>query len=79
MLPKDERQSGIANFPPGYFALVMATGIVSIAFHRLGIWVIVIPLFWLNVVFYIALWAITRWVRSRRLCEKLKREIMVYV
>ena len=60
MLPEDERQPAIANFPPGYFALVMATGIFSIAFHRLGIWVIAIPFFWLNVVFYIVLWAITR-------------------
>ncbi len=59
MLPKDERRSAIANFPPGYFALVMATGIVSIASHRLGIWFIAIPFLWLNVVFYIILWAIT--------------------
>ena len=59
MLPKDEPQSAIANFPPGYFALVMATGIVSIASHRLGIWVIAIPFFWLNVLFYIGLWMIT--------------------
>ncbi len=58
MLPKDERQSGIANFPPGFFALVMATGIVSIAFHRLGLWVIAIPFFGLNVLFYIGLWMI---------------------
>ena len=59
MLPKDERQSGIVNFPPGYFALVMATGIVSIAFHQLGVRVIAIPFLWLNVLFYIVLWAIT--------------------
>jgi tellurite resistance protein TehA-like permease len=59
MLPKDERQSGVANFPPGYFALVMATGIVSIAFHQLGLRVIALPFLWLNVLFYIVLWAIT--------------------
>jgi tellurite resistance protein TehA-like permease len=59
MLPKDKRQSGLATFPPGYFALVMATGIVSIASHRLGILVIAMPFLWLNVVFYIVLWGIT--------------------
>jgi len=26
----------LANFPPGYFALVMATGIISLALHYQG-------------------------------------------
>ncbi len=50
---------GLADFPPGYFAMVMATGIVSIACHLLGYEVIVRPLVWLNVLFYIALWTLS--------------------
>ena len=44
---------------PAYFAMVMATGIVSIASHLLGMKSIGRILLWLNVVFYIALWALT--------------------
>jgi tellurite resistance protein TehA-like permease len=41
--------------PPGYFALVMSTGIVSIACHLLGYRFLALALFWLNVVFYAVL------------------------
>ncbi|MBK8294621.1 MAG: tellurite resistance/C4-dicarboxylate transporter family protein [Solirubrobacterales bacterium] len=44
---------------PANFALVMATGIVSIAAHLLGFDVISKPLFALNCVFYMVLWALT--------------------
>jgi tellurite resistance protein TehA-like permease len=43
---------GIKNFPPAYFAMVMATGIVSIAFDAIGLPDIAELLFVLNLVFY---------------------------
>lgn len=55
----ESRPSPIENFFPGYFALVMATGIVSMASFFLGIPVIPELLFALNLIFYLALWAIT--------------------
>jgi tellurite resistance protein TehA-like permease len=55
----EPRSSPIENFFPGYFALVMATGIVSLASFMLGIPVIPELLFGLNLIFYFALWAIT--------------------
>jgi len=44
---------------PGYFALVMATGIVSIASHFEGLEPIARALLWANVLFYVVLWALT--------------------
>lgn len=44
---------------PAYFALVMATGIVSIACHLLKMDILAIPLFYLNQLFYIVLWILT--------------------
>lgn len=52
-------KSGIADLPPAYFALVMATGIVSIASHYLGFHYFSLFLLWLNVFFYILLWVLT--------------------
>jgi tellurite resistance protein TehA-like permease len=53
------RSSPIENFFPGYFALVMATGIVSLASLFLRIPVVPELLFALNLIFYVVLWAIT--------------------
>ena len=52
---------------PAYFALVMATGIVSIAAHLTSMPSIALALFFLNIVFYAGLWALTaaRIVRHR--------------
>lgn len=50
---------GIGGLFPGYFALVMATGIVSIATHLLGMEPIAQVLLWANVVFYVVLWLLT--------------------
>jgi tellurite resistance protein TehA-like permease len=44
---------------PGYFALTMATGIVSIASLFAGFPTLARGLFWLNLVFYAALWILT--------------------
>ncbi len=52
-------QNSIRTFFPGYFALVMATGIISLACHFLGIPVIPISFFYLNLFFYAVLWIIT--------------------
>jgi len=44
---------------PGYFALVMATGIVSLACHFQGMETVAQSLFVLNIVFYVILWMMT--------------------
>ncbi|HVW24984.1 MAG TPA: tellurite resistance/C4-dicarboxylate transporter family protein [Polyangiaceae bacterium] len=58
---------GIAGMHPAYFALVMATGIVSIGCHLLGLRGLSWGLFVLNVAFYVLLWSLTvvRVVRYR--------------
>ncbi|MCG3118024.1 MAG: hypothetical protein ALAOOOJD_00157 [bacterium] len=48
-----------AELFPGYFALVMATGIVSIAAHLLGMHVMARSLLFLNLIFYLVLWGLT--------------------
>jgi tellurite resistance protein TehA-like permease len=60
-------QSAIATLFPGYFALVMATGIISLAAHFLGLTHIAQALFWVNITAYIVLWVLTllRLVRYR--------------
>jgi tellurite resistance protein TehA-like permease len=58
--PPDGRSpSFVENFFPGYFALVMATGIVSLAMHFEGFPALPEVLLWLNVIFYVVLWGIT--------------------
>lgn len=52
-------KNALANFFPGYFALVMSTGIVSIAAHLLEMNGVARALLPLNVVFYVVLWGIT--------------------
>ncbi len=49
-------QSSVEGLPPGYFAMVMATGIVSIACHLLGLTPLPAILFRLNIAFYAILW-----------------------
>ena len=49
----------IENLPPAYFAMVMATGIVSIASEFVGFQLLPVGLLWLNVVFYVCLWMLT--------------------
>src|SRR5262245_8821274 len=52
-------RSAVAGLFPGYFALVMATGIVSIASQMLGYPAIARPLLPVNIVFYVVLVALT--------------------
>jgi tellurite resistance protein TehA-like permease len=48
----------VRNLPPNIFAMVMATGIVSLAANGAGMPVVAHVLFWLNAGLYAALWAL---------------------
>lgn len=48
----------VGSFPPVYFSMVMATGIVSIALHLAGIPIVGNVLMWLNVALYCMFWAL---------------------
>jgi tellurite resistance protein TehA-like permease len=52
-------QSALATLFPGYFALVMAAGIISLAAHFLGLPHIAQVLFWVNMTSYVVLWVLT--------------------
>jgi tellurite resistance protein TehA-like permease len=60
----------VPGLHPAYFALVMATGIVSIATHLLEIPIVPKALFALNVLFYPSLWVLTL-VRALRYRDRL--------
>ena len=66
--PPEAKPSFLEDFFPGYFALVMATGIVSLAMHFESFPLLPEALLWLNVIFYVVLWGITvlrfTWFRS---------------
>jgi tellurite resistance protein TehA-like permease len=51
--------TALATMHPASFALVMATGIVSIASQLLSLPWLAMPLFWANIVFYVTLWGLT--------------------
>lgn len=53
------RHGWLARFPPGHFAFVMATGIVSLAAHLQEVPLVPVALFALSLVAYLALLAIT--------------------
>ncbi len=57
----------VRDLPPAIFAVVMATGIVSLAINGAGYHLIAQALFWLNVGLYAVLWVllITRVLRYR--------------
>lgn len=57
--PLDRIGALLAELPPAYFALVMSTGIISIACHLLGLDGLSRPFFWLNLGLYLVLWALT--------------------
>jgi tellurite resistance protein TehA-like permease len=57
--PVDPHRSPIATLFPGSFALVMATGIVSIGALQQGLDAVADGLFVLNVVAYVILWGLT--------------------
>lgn len=51
----------VARLPPGYFALVMGTGIVSIGLYDAGFFVLSDALMWIAVGAYILLWILYLW------------------
>jgi tellurite resistance protein TehA-like permease len=51
--------AAVAGLHPAYFALVMATGIISLASFLVGLRALALGLLPLNVAFYVALWALT--------------------
>jgi tellurite resistance protein TehA-like permease len=67
--PVDRRQGGnrLADLFPGYFALVMATGIIAVGAVQQGIRWLAWTLLWIDVGFYVVLWALylARLVRYR--------------
>ncbi len=52
-------RGAVADLPPNYFSMVMATGIVAIGSSLLGYRLPALVLFYLNVVMYLVLWAMT--------------------
>lgn len=52
-------QQGLASLNPSYFALVMATGIVSLACSLLGMPWVAVGLMWLNLLLFVILWTLT--------------------
>ena len=69
-----DANSAIATMHPAYFAMVMATGIVSIACHLAGLPSIAPPLVWLNIAFYITLWILTA-VRIARFRDRVVADL----
>jgi tellurite resistance protein TehA-like permease len=51
--------AGLREMHPAYFAMAMATGIVSIAAHLVGFRWIALVLFCLNIPIYVVLWCLT--------------------
>lgn len=52
------RMPGLADLSPAYFALVMSTGIISIAAHRLGLETLAHGLYVANILFYAVVWVL---------------------
>lgn len=57
--PTTAQSSPLATLFPGYFLLVMATGIVSTAAYLIGLETIAQLMLWLNCAIYIVLWILT--------------------
>src|SRR6476646_8315574 len=57
--PPASTAGGLRQMHPAYFAMAMATGIVSVSCHLLGFLALAVGLFWLNVAIYLGLWALT--------------------
>jgi tellurite resistance protein TehA-like permease len=73
--PPAEGRGELASMHPAYFAMVMATGIVSIASHLLGLKIVGQILLWLNVTFYIVLWAMT-FLRCARYPKAVQADLL---
>ncbi len=82
MIEKEKKNgligSAAANLFPGYFALVMATGIISIATHLLGMPWLAWGLLGVNLVAYTALWLLLL-IRVFRFFPRIKADITDHV
>lgn len=70
----DRLRSDLAGMSPAYFGMAMATGIVSIAAHLLGLPVLARSLLVINILIYVLLWAFTLarlWLHPARVFEDL--------
>jgi len=67
--------AAIAELHPAYFALVMATGIVSIACSLLDLRPLGVALLWLNGAFYVVLWILTA-LRVTRFRERVAADLL---
>ncbi len=65
-------QGMVKNMSPAYFAMVMATGIVSISSHLFGMMMIAKALFVLNIFAYVVLVTATVWRFLKYRAEFLK-------
>ncbi len=65
---------GVATLHPAYFALVMATGIISIACALLGLRPVAVALLWANNAFYAVLWTLTL-VRIARFPDRVAADL----
>jgi tellurite resistance protein TehA-like permease len=66
-------KASIEHLHPAYFAMVMATGIVSIGAEMSGFELLALALCWLNLVFFMVLWLLTGarvfWHRERVIAD----------
>jgi len=62
-------EAGLEDLSPSYFALVMATGIVSLAAHQHGLEIVAHALFWFNVL----AWAVLLWLNVLRMLRYPRR------
>src|SRR5215204_835379 len=67
-----------ANLFPGYFALVMATGIISIAAHLQGMRPIALALLFINLAAYVILWLLL-FLRLTRFFPRVRADITDHV
>ncbi|MDY0409702.1 tellurite resistance/C4-dicarboxylate transporter family protein [Virgibacillus soli] len=74
MIPINFLKQQAENLFPGYFALVMATGILSIGSHLLGMEPIAILLLFVNIVAYTSLWILT-FIRIFYYYPKVRRDL----
>jgi tellurite resistance protein TehA-like permease len=68
---------GVGGLFPGYFALAMATGIVSLAAYMLGLQALGWALFWANIAAYATLWLLTM-VRLARYPGRILADLTDY-
>jgi tellurite resistance protein TehA-like permease len=75
MTAPEQPAAGLAGMHPAYFALVMATGIVSLSCELLGLHGVAIALFVLNLVFYPTLWVLVA-LRVARHRDRVRADLL---